>query len=86
MFSDLRDQLKAHGVMNEVFSFVDASHLIAKAALWQERDTAIREKHKKLNNKVLSKIAVYKDAKIGCKGKNKYWYDCKHHVSVASRP
>ena len=44
IFSDLRDQLKQHGVMREVFSFVDASHLITKATLWQERDKAIKEK------------------------------------------
>ena len=42
IFSDLRAQLKRHGVMNEVFSFIDASHLIAKAALWTERDKAIK--------------------------------------------
>ena len=50
IFSDLRAQLKWHGVMNEVFSFIDASHLIAKAALWTERDKAIKMKHSKLNN------------------------------------
>ncbi len=33
IFADLRDQLKKQGVMNEVFSFVDATHLIAKANL-----------------------------------------------------
>ena len=36
IFSDLRDQLKAQGLMNEVFSFIDASALIAKAQLWEE--------------------------------------------------
>src|SRR5271157_3104375 len=38
LFRDLREQLKQQGYMNEVFSFVDASHLIAKANLWEERD------------------------------------------------
>ena len=33
IFSDLRAQLKAQGLMNEVFSFVDASALVAKAQL-----------------------------------------------------
>ena len=82
IFSDLRAQLKRHGVMNEVFSFIDASHLIAKAALWTERDKAIKMKHSKLNNAVLPKVAHDKQARIGCKGKKKYWYGYKKHVCV----
>ncbi len=41
--------------MNEVFSFVDATHLIAKANLWEERDQAIADKYEKLNLKEDSK-------------------------------
>ena len=82
IFSDLRAQLKQHGVMNEVFSFIDASHLIAKAALWAERDKAIKIKHSKLNNAVLPKVAHDKQARIGCKGKKKYWYGYKKHACV----
>ena len=82
IFSDLHAQLKQHGVMNEVFSFIDASHLIAKAALWTERDKAIKMKHSKLNNAVLPKVAHDKQARIGCKGKKKYWYGYKKHVCV----
>lgn len=82
LFEDLRSQLKAQGYMNEVFTFVDASHLIAKASLWEERDKAIAEKYEKLNNEVLPKVATDKQARIGCKGKNKYWYGYKKHVSV----
>lgn len=82
IFSHLRDQLKQQGVMNEVFSFVDASHLIAKANLWQERDKAIKAKYDKLNNEILPKVAVDKQARIGCKGKDKFWYGYKQHVSV----
>lgn len=82
IFADLRDQLKSHGYMNEVFNFVDASSLISKANLWKERDKAIKEKYEKLNNKVLPKVAYDKQAKIGCKGKDKFWYGSKKHVSV----
>jgi len=82
IFADLRDQLKSHGLMNEVFSFVDASHLITKASLWEERDKAIKEKYDKLNNEILPKFAADKAARIGCKGKDKYWYGYKKHVSV----
>jgi len=73
IFSNLRDQLKFQGYINEVFSFIDASSLISKANLWKERDKAIEKKYEKLNNEVLPKVAFDKQAKIGCKGKNKYW-------------
>jgi len=82
LFNDLRDQLQSQGYMNEVFSFVDASHLISKANLWKERDKAIKKKYEKLNNETLPKVAHDKQAKIGCKGKDKYWYGYKKHVSV----
>jgi transposase, IS5 family len=82
IFANLRDQLKSRGLMNEVFSFVDASHLIAKANLWEERDKAIAEKYEKLNNETLPKVAIDKQARIGCKGKDKFWYGYKQHVSV----
>ena len=68
--------------MSEVFTFVDASHLISKANLWKERDKAIQKKYEKLNNEVLPKVSVDKQARIGCKGKDKYWYGFKKHVSV----
>lgn len=82
IFAELRNQLKACGIMNEVFSFVDATHLISKAQLWKERDKAIQKKYEKLNNKVLPKVAHDKQARIGCKGKDKYWYGYKQHISV----
>lgn len=82
IFADLRDQLKAQGYMNEVFTFVDASHLIAKASLWKERDEAIKQKYEKLNNNVLPQVASDKQARIGCKGKNKFWFGYKKHTSV----
>ncbi len=59
-----------------------SSHLISKASLWEERDKALAEKYEKLNNEKLPKVAVDKQARIGCKGKSKYWYGYKKHVSV----
>ena len=41
-----------------------------------------QQKIDKLNNEVLPKVAVDKQARIGCKGKKKYWYGYKEHVSV----
>lgn len=82
IFTHLRDQLKSAGLMSEVFTFVDATHLIAKANLWKERDQAIKAKYDKLNNEVLPKVAFDKQARIGCKGKDKFWYGYKQHASV----
>ena len=82
IFSEIRDTLKAQGYMSEVFTFVDACHLISKANLWKERDRAIQENYEKLNNEVLPKIAVDKQARIGCKGNNKFWYGYKQQASV----
>ena len=82
IFAIFREQLKSQGYMSEVFTFVDATHLISKAALWEERDEARRQKFEKLNNEVLPKVAKDKQARIGCKGGSKFWYGYKKHVSV----
>jgi IS5 family transposase len=78
----MRNQLRAQGYISEVFTFVDASHLISKASLWEERDEAKKQKYEQLNNETLPKVAHDKDARIGCKGNKKYWYGYKKHVSV----
>lgn len=82
IFGIFRDQLKSKGYIGEVFTFVDASHLISKASLWEERDEARRKKYDRLNNEVLPEVAHDKEARIGCKGSNKFWYGYKKHVSV----
>jgi len=82
IFAIFRDQLRAAGYMSEVFTFVDASYLISKASLWEERDEARKKKYDKLNNEVLPKVARDKQAKIGCKGGSKFWYGYKKHISV----
>jgi transposase, IS5 family len=82
IFAGIRSVLKSQGYMSEVFTFVDACHLISKATLWKERDKAIQEKYEKLNNEVLPKVAVDKQARIGCKGGHKYWYGYKQQASV----
>jgi hypothetical protein len=82
LFATMREQLKAAGLMSEAFTFVDATHLIGKATLWEERDKARQQKSEKVNNEVLPKVAVDKQAQIGCQGKKKYWYGYKEHVRV----
>ena len=85
LFATRRDQLQVKGWVRDVFTFVDATHLISKAKLWQERDTAIAAGYEKLNNESLPKVAADKDARIGCKGKDKFWYGYKQHTSVDMR-
>jgi IS5 family transposase len=82
IFEELKKQLRSSGYLSEVFTFIDATHLISKANLWKERDEAIKKKYDKLNNDVLPKVAHDKQARIGCKGKDKFWYGFKKHVSV----
>ena len=36
----IRDVLKTRGYIREALTFIDATHLIAKANLWKERDKA----------------------------------------------
>lgn len=35
IFTDLRSQLNVQGVMSETFTFIDATHLISNANLWE---------------------------------------------------
>ena len=43
IFTMVRKQLIKQGYIGEIFTFVDASNLIAKANLWKERDKAIEK-------------------------------------------
>ena len=60
LFIKVRKGLEKQGYMNEIFNFVDASHLISKHDLWKERDKAVEQKYEKLNNEILPKGAVEK--------------------------
>ncbi|MDR0625613.1 MAG: hypothetical protein LBF72_04245 [Holosporales bacterium] len=52
----------------------------------------IKKKHEKMNNENISKITSDKEAKIGCKGGNKFWFGDKDGelqpilISVAFKP
>ena len=69
-------------ILREVFHFVDSSAIISKETTWAQRDQALKDGEEKLNNKNVSKYAADKDARFGCKGKNKFWYGYKRHVST----
>ena len=70
------------GLIREIFTFVDASQLISKLTTWDDRDRAIRQGLEQFKYETAAKVATDKQARFGCKGKNKYWFGSKEHVSV----
>jgi transposase, IS5 family len=83
VFRRLRESLKDMGLIREVFTFVDASQLVSKLSTWEDRDRAITRGLETFNNETAEKAgAADRQARFGCKGKGKYWYGYKEHVSV----
>lgn len=76
LFNRVRDELKAQGLVREVFTFVDATQLISKVSLWRERDRLIGEGESKLSNTTVGKVATDPEARFGKKGRAK-WYGFK---------
>lgn len=85
LFNNINETLNERGLFGNVFSFIDASSIITKTALWEERDKAIEDGEKKLNNANIEKYAADKDARWGAKGKNKIWFGYKRHHAVDMR-
>lgn len=85
LFKQVGALLEQKGLIGKTFSFIDASSIITKNALWKERDQAIAEGEAKLNNQNVDQYAADKDARWGAKGKNHYWFGYKRHVSVDMR-
>lgn len=82
LFNKVREALKAQGIIREIFTFVDATQLASKLSTWEERDRAIKAGLDRFNNAVAEKVARDKEARFGCKGKEKFWYGYKRHASV----
>jgi IS5 family transposase len=85
VFNQINNQLNARGLYGEAFTFMDASKVISKVALWEERDRAIRDGYEKLNNQVVGKYAKDKQARWGAKSKKDIWFGFKRHVAVDMR-
>lgn len=84
-FGDVNAIFDKHGLFGNVFTFIDASTIITKTALWEERDRAIKDGAEKLNNANVNKYAVDKDARWGAKSKTKIWFGHKRHAAVDMR-
>jgi IS5 family transposase len=80
-FNAVRASLMDAGLVREIFTFVDATQLISKLDLWQERDKAIKAGLDKLDNLTVSELASDKDARFGRKGRTK-WFGYKLHTAV----
>ena len=81
----INNKARAAGMVGDVFTFVDSSAIKAKETTWAERDRAKNGGIEKLNNQNIDKFSADKDARYGCKGKNKYWFGHKRHVSADMR-
>lgn len=81
-FKNIMQKAEDKGIVRKVFTFVDATAIKTKETTWQERDKALTQGEEKLNNKNVGNYSSDKDARFGCKGKDKFWYGYKAHASV----
>ena len=82
LFKTIVNRAKEATIMRSTFRFADATAVITKQTTWEERDKAIKEGEEKLNNRNIKNYSADKDARFGCKGKSKFWFGYKGHVSV----
>lgn len=85
IFNSVNDNLREKGLFGDVFKFIDASSIVTKTALWEERDKAIAKGEEKLNNANVKNYAADKDARWGAKSKNNIWFGYKRHHNVDMR-
>jgi IS5 family transposase len=91
LFNRVRESLRASGLVREVFTFVDASQLLSRVDVWEARDRALADRengerdeagHRQMNNTNVGKYSSDTEARFGCKGKDKFWFGYKRHISV----
>lgn len=85
IFNSINSSLKKEGLFGNIFYFIDASTIISKSALWEERDRAIKDGHDKLNNLVVKNYAVDSEARWGAKSKKNIWFGYKRHSALDMR-
>lgn len=85
IFNVINEELERQGLFGNVFTFIDASAIITKTALWEERDQAIKDGEETLNNVIVKKYAKDKDARWGAKSKHKIWFGYKRNNAVDMR-
>ena len=85
LFKEVNATLESRGLFGNVFTFIDASSIITKTALWEERDRAIKDGAERLNNKNVKQYAADTDARWGAKSKTNIWFGHKRHAAVDMR-
>lgn len=85
IFNAINEQLRKEGLFGNIFFFIDASTIITKSALWEERDKAIKDGYDKLNNLIVKDYASDKEARWGAKSKKNIWFGYKRHTAVDMR-
>lgn len=85
LFNEVNQTLESRGLFGNVFTFIDASSIITKTALWEERDRAIKDGADRLNNKNVKHYAADTDARWGAKSKTNIWFGHKRHAAVDMR-
>lgn len=82
VFNFVVEQMRSQGMVGDTFTFIDATAIITKITLWEERDRAIKDGFDKLNNENVSQYHVDEQARFGSKGKRKFWFGYKRNVAV----
>lgn len=85
IFREVNRFLEVRGLVGNVFAFIDASAIVSKTALWDERDRAITDGEATLNNAIVSRYAHDPDARWGAKSKTNVWFGYKRHAAVDMR-
>lgn len=85
IFNSINIELRRNGLFGNIFFFIDASTIVSKSALWEERDRAIKDGHDKLNNLIVKDYAADKEARWGAKSKKNIWFGYKRHTNVDMR-
>jgi len=82
IFNYINKKAEEAGIIRNVFHFTDATSIISKETTWKERDKAIKDGEDGFDNNNASKYGADKDARFGCKGKDKFWYGHKKSISA----
>lgn len=85
LFESVNAILESRGLFGNTFTFIDASAIISKTALWGERDKAIKEGEEKLNNQNIKRYSNDSEARWGAKSKKNIWFGYKRHEAVDMR-
>lgn len=79
-FKTVNDKCRDKKIIRGVFHFADSNAVKAKESTWRERDKAESEGEETLNNSNIGNYSADRDARFGCRGKDKFWFGYKRHV------